>query len=72
MNLPCINCLCFPICKSPISISNNNLELMCHIEQSLVYKCSLIYDFIYWNDNDQTFGTNMNLVMNYFRFEEVI
>ena len=69
MDLPCVKCICFPVCKDTIPMRHSGTALMGHIQNELITKCSLLNDFIYFNDNDSSSRKNISVVMDYFRLK---
>jgi len=67
MDLPCIDCICFAICKDTVPMRHSGTALMGHIQNNLVNKCSLIHDFIYDNDSDKGSGVNIFIVTKYYK-----
>jgi len=64
MELPCINCIVFAICKDTVPMRHSGTALLTHIESTLMKKCSLIHDFVY---NDGKSGIRIMEVKEYFR-----
>ena len=69
MDIPCIKCICFPVCKSTIPNQNDTTliyhELIHHIEAVLRLKCSLINNYIYYHANCSLEGYNK--LLDYFK-----
>jgi hypothetical protein len=64
MELPCIDCITFAVCKDTVPMRHSGTALGGHIESTLIKKCSLLHDFIY-NDNYNS-GSAMIEVKKYF------
>ena len=75
MDLPCVKCLCFPVCKDGVPMRHSGTALMGHIQNVLITKCSLLNNFIYFTkrtgeyNGDESSGEQMSRVMDYFRLK---
>ncbi len=64
-DLPCIDCVCFAICKDTTPMRHSGTALMGHIEGVLCNKCSLVHNFIY-NEGRES-RKNILIVIDYFK-----
>ena len=67
MDIPCQQCICFAACKNTVPMRNSGAALMSHIEVTLRNKCSILNEFIYYNDDYSGCGNNLHVIMDYFR-----
>ena len=67
MDIPCQDCICLAVCKDTVPARNCGTpikySLMSHIEVTLRNKCSLLNNFIYFNDDYTGCGNNLHVVM---------
>ena len=71
MDIPCQQCICFAVCKDSVPMRTCGTpfkySLMGHIQNELITKCSLLNDFIYFNDDQSNSGNNMYVIIDYFK-----
>ena len=63
-DIPCINCITFPICKGEIKNKHSGTEIMGHIESVLTRKCSILHNYLYGGGKA---GTGIFGLVNFYR-----
>ncbi len=48
MPIPCIDCICLPICKGEMDMPCSGTAVLDHIRNVLLVKCSLLNEYVYF------------------------